>query len=141
MTRCRLALIAMVTLLLGGCSTLDAIKNINVGNDFEKDSRAYLQLIRWHELESAVVTYVSVPVQKDYRKRIEAAGDVHVADYRIKSMECDPENGEAKLKVEFDYYRPPSTRVLTVVDNQKWSYEGQEGGRSWRLQTLLPEFK
>jgi len=49
--------------------------------------------------------------------------------------------GEATVKVEFDYYRPPSTRVHTVEDLQKWSYEGDNDQRNWRLKSLLPEFK
>jgi hypothetical protein len=141
MKRSKLALLALVALILGSCSTFEAIKNANIGGDFEKDSRAYLQLIRWHELESAVVSYVSPPLRQDYRKKIESAGETQVVDYRIKAMECDPVKGKATLKVEFDYYRLPSTRVLTVVDNQKWSYEEENGGRHWRLQTLLPDFK
>jgi hypothetical protein len=141
MNRSRLALIALATLFIGGCSTYRAIKNVNIGSDFEKSARAYVQLIRWHEMESAMVSYVSVPLQKEFRKRIEAAGDLQVVDYRIKSMGCDPVKGEATMNVEFDYYRPPSTRVLTVVDNQKWSYEEENGEHYWRLQTLLPEFK
>jgi len=141
MKRSWLALIPLAMLLLGGCSTFETIRNVNIGSDFEKSSRAYVQLVRWHEMESAMVSYVSAPRRDDFRKRIEAAGEVQVVDYRIKSMECDPVKGEATMKVEFDYYRPPSTRVLTVVDNEKWSYEGPDGGRNWRLQTLLPEFK
>ena len=141
MNRNKLALIALITLFLGGCSTFEAIRKVNIGTEFEKSSRAYLQLVRWHEMESAMVTYVNASLQDGYRKRIEAAGETKVVDYRIKSMDCDPVKGEATLKVELDYYRPPSTRVLTVVDNQIWSYEGAEGNRSWRLQTLLPEFK
>ena len=56
-------------------------------------------------------------------------------------MECDPVKGEGKAKVEFDYYRPPSTKVHSVEDIQKWSYEEENGRRIWRLQTLLPEFR
>ena len=134
----KIVLIAAVPLFLIGCSTL---KNINVGNDFEKDSKAYLQLVRWHELESAMTTYVSASVQEEYRKKITAAGEVLVVDYRVKSMECDPVKGEASLKAELDYYRPPSVTVKTVVDNQKWSYEGEDDARFWRLKTTLPDFK
>jgi len=141
MIRSRLALIALATLIIGGCSTFDTIKNANIGGEFEKSSRAYVQLIRWHEMESAMVTYVDTPLRADYQKRITEAGETQVVDYRIKSMACDPVKGEAELTVEFDYFRLPSTRVLTVADHQKWSYVEQSGVHSWQLQTLLPVFK
>ncbi len=138
MTLRKTLLAAIFTLLLMGCATL---RNINIGGEFEQSSRGYVQLVRWQEFESAAVTYVSPPLQEAYRERIKAAGEVKVADYRVKSVECDPEKGEATTKVEFDYYRPPSMRVLTVEDVQKWSYEDDHGRRAWRLKTLLPEFK
>ncbi len=138
MTFKKTLLTAMITLLLVSCSTL---KNINIGGEFEKSSRSYIQLVRWQEFESAAVTYVSPPQQEAYRERIKAAGEVKVADYRVKMMVCDPVKGEATVKVEFDYYRPPSTRVHTVEDLQKWSYEGDNDQRNWRLKSLLPEFK
>ena len=130
--------IAMIALPLVSCSTL---KNINIGGEFEKSSRSYIQLVRWQEFESAAVTYVSPSSQEAYRERIKAAGEVKVADYRVKMMECDPVKGEATVKVEFDYYRPPSTRVHTVEDLQKWAYEGENDRHIWRLKSLLPEFK
>jgi hypothetical protein len=129
---------AAMLLLLAGCATL---KNFNIGEEFEKSSKSYVQLVRWQEFENAAVTYVSPQLQEAYRERIRAAGEVKVADYRVKSMQCDPEKGEGTVRVEFDYYRPPSTRVLTVEDVQKWSYEGENGNRIWRLKTLPPEFK
>lgn len=138
MTIKRILLAAMIALPLVSCTTL---KNINIGGEFEKNSRSYNQLVRWQEFESAATTYVNPPLQEAYGERIKAAGEVKVVDYRVKAVECDPEKGEATTKVEFDYYRPPSTRVLTVEDKQKWSYEDENGRRAWRLKTLLPEFK
>jgi hypothetical protein len=138
MTIKRILLSAMITLLLVSCTTM---KNINIGGEFEKSSRSYIQLVRWQEFESAAVTYVSPPQQEAYRERIKAAGEVKVADYRVKVIVCDPVKGEATVKVEFDYYRPPSTRVHTVEDLQKWSYEGDNDQRNWRLKSLLPEFR
>jgi hypothetical protein len=141
MIRSRLAAGFLALLVVGGCSTFDTIKHVNIGSEFEKSSRAYVQLIRWHELESAMATYVGTPLRADYQKRITEAGETKVVDYRITSMACDPVKGEATLTVEYDYYRLPSTRVLTVVDHQKWSYVEQAGVRAWQLQTLLPSFK
>jgi hypothetical protein len=88
-----------------------------------------------------MTTYVSASEQEEYRKKITEAGEVKVVDYRVKTMECEPVKGEASVMVELDYYRPPSVTVKTVVDNQKWSYEGEKDNRTWRLKTPLPDFR
>lgn len=134
----KILLTAMVPLVFTACST---VKQINIGSEFETSSRSYTQLVRWHELESAVVTHVSPQLWEGYRQRIKEAGEVKVADYRVKAMECDPVKGEGTVRVELDYYRPPSTRVHTVEDLQEWSYEEENGRHLWRLKTLLPEFR
>jgi len=131
-------LAAAIPLIFAGCATL---KNANIGEEFEKSSKSYLQLVRWQEFESAAVTYVTPSLQEAYLQRIKAAGEVKLADYRVKVMECDPVKGEAATKVEFDYYRPPSLRLKTVEDVEKWSYEDDNGRRVWRLTSLPPEFK
>lgn len=134
-------LAAMILLLLTACSTFKDLKNINIGSDFEKSTRNYTQLVRWHELESAASLYVSPPLLEAYRQRVKETDEIKIADYRIKLLECDPEKGEATATVELDYYRPPSVKLLTVAYLQKWSYEEENGRHLWRLKTLLPEFK
>lgn len=138
MTFRKTLLAAMIPFLLTACGTL---KKINIGGEFEKSSRSYMQLVRWREFESAAVTYVDPPLLQEYRKRVNDAGEVKVADYRVRAMECDPVKGKATVRVDLDYYRPPSTRVFTVEDVQKWSYDEENGRQEWRLKTLLPEFK
>ena len=137
----KILLAAAITLLFNGCGIFKDIKNVNIGIDFDQSSKGYLNLLRWQEYESALAKYVSVPLQEEYRGRIKGAEEVKIVDYRVKRTECDPIKGEALLVAEFDYYRPPSVTVRTVVDNQKWSYEGLDDKRSWRLMTLLPDFK
>lgn len=142
MNRTHILPIALILFFLAGCGTVETIKQISIGSDFEKNSRAYIQLVRWHELESAMNSYASPSIREEYRKKIAAAEGVQVVDYRIKNMECDPAKGVGSLKVEIDYYRSPSIRILTVVDNQEWVLEQEEKGiRDWRLKTVLPDFK
>ena len=138
MNRCTLLLVSGILLLSTGCSTM---KNANIADEFTRSTKGYIKLLRWHELESALVTYVSVPLQERYREGMTAAEDVKIVDYRVKREECDPVRGEGTVQMELDYYRPPSVTVRTVTDLQKWSYEqiGETG--SWRLQTMLPDFR
>jgi hypothetical protein len=130
--------IAAIPFLLAGCATM---KNYNIETEFEKRSRDYVQHIRWNELESNITDYVSVPVREEYRKKLAKTGEIKVVDYRIKAVSCDPVKGEASLKVELDYYRPPSITVRTVIDKQEWSYEGPEDSRVWRLKSPPPDFR
>lgn len=134
----KILLLLLLPSFILGCAT---INNYNMGNDFEKISRSYDQLIRWNELESAMLTYVSVKQRDDYRERIKAAKDVKIFDYRIRARDCNPEKKEATAIVEFDYFRSPSATVHTVLDEQKWFYEDEAGSGSWRLKSLLPKFE
>jgi len=56
------------------------------------------------------------------------------------SVVFDEKKKEAAIKIELDYYTLSSPRLRTVVDNQRWAYEGEEGKGVWRLMSLLPEF-
>jgi len=42
---------------------------------------------------------------------------------------------------DIDYFVAPSITVKTVQDIQKWEYVEENGKKSWRLVSLLPEFK
>ena len=43
--------------------------------------------------------------------------------------------------MEWDYYIPPSVKLKTVEDPQKWRYIEKLDKKGWLLKTLLPEFK
>lgn len=142
MNHAKILLAAVILpLMLTACGTFRDIKNANISSEFTKSTRDYMQLVRWHELESATSTYVSPLLQEKYREKIKDASTVSITDYRVIRMECDPIKGEGTAKMELDYYRPPSVKVNKVEDLQQWSYEGEENNRTWRLKTLLPEFR
>ena len=141
MNRSKILLVAAITLLFNGCGIFKDLKNVNIGSEFDQSSKGYLNLLRWQEFESALAKYVSIPLQEEYRLKIKDAEKVKIVDYRVKRTECDPVKGDGLVVAELDYYRPPSVTVKTVVDTQKWSYEGRDDMRSWRLMTLLPDFK
>jgi hypothetical protein len=141
MNHAKILLAVILPLMLTGCGTFRDIKYANIGSEFVTTTKNYIQLVRWNELESAASTFVSPLLQEKYREKIKDASTVKITDYRVLKMECDPIKGEGSAKMELDYYRPPSVKVHTVVDLQTWSYEGDEKSRSWRLKTLLPEFR
>jgi hypothetical protein len=141
MKHAKILLAVILSLMLTACGIFRDIKHANIGSEFGKSTRDYNQLVRWNELESAASSFVSPSLQEKYRERIKDARTIRITDYRVMRMECDPIKGEGSAKMELDYYRPPSVKLNTVEDLQKWSYEGEENKRAWRLKSLLPEFR
>ena len=131
----------VVSVMLTGCGTMKEMKIRNIAIEFDQSTARYNRMVRWHEFDTAEATYVPPKLRDEYRKRIMAAKEVNIVDFRVKSMECSPEKREGSVVAEIDYYRPPSVTVRTLEDRQLWSYEGDEEHRAWRLTTLLPEFK
>jgi hypothetical protein len=134
----RIILLFLALLTSSSCSS---IKNFTVADEFEKSSKSYNQMLRWHEWEKAALAFPIGPLRAEYALRIKSAENVTVTDFRVKSLECNPVKGEAKVAIDIDYYIPPSVTIKTVEDNQRWAYIDENGQKLWRLTTLLPEFK
>jgi hypothetical protein len=133
-----LLLMSAVLLILSSCQSM---RDEKVAEDFTNTSRGYLNMVRWHELEKAPLSFIDDSLREDFRKRIEAAREVKIFDYRVRNLHCDVLKGEAGLSVDWDYYIPPSVKVKSVEDVQKWRYVGEKDKGLWMLKTLLPEFK
>ncbi len=131
----KLIMLLFVLPALAACSSLAVI-----AMECEKSAKEYNRMLRWQEFDTASIAFVDEPLRNEFQKRIAALKDVKMADYRVKSLECMPEKGEATVKVEFDYYTPPSMKLKTAEDVQKWIYREGKGKKQWRLTTLLPEF-
>ena len=108
---------------------------------FETSMKNYNKMLRWRELEQAGAGYMVPEQQEQFRTGAAELKkrDVTMTDFRILSSECDREKGRAGARVEFDYFVLPSNRVRTVLYEQTWQL--QEGGGGWRLQSGLPGFE
>jgi hypothetical protein len=124
-----------ITATLVSCAATEK----SVREDFDVVFSEYNDLLRWHKFEDASL-FPADTVSEKYRERVEMARDVKVVDYRVMNITFDEKKKEAAVKLEIDYYTLSSPRVRTVVDNQKWVYQGKEGEGVWRLMSLLPEF-
>ena len=124
-----------ITATLVSCAATEK----SVREDFDVVFSEYNDLLRWHRFEDASL-FPADTVSEKYRERVEMAKDVKMVDYRVMSVTFDEKKKEAAVKIEIDYYTLSSPRVRTVVDNQKWVYQGKEGEGVWRLMSLLPEF-
>ncbi len=134
----RIILASLVLLSLGACNYW---REMNVRHDFEESSKEYNKLVRWENPEQAGLAYADKSISDEFLARVKAAKEVKIVDYRVKSLEFKDGRNEATAKVELDYYIPPSIRVQTLEDIQKWSYVEEDGKHIWRLKSLFPEFK
>lgn len=124
----------LTLLMVTACDTL-AVK----AEQCDSSIRAYNRMIRWQEYESAEKA-VEQAVLGEFRRRL-TGKELKVTDYRIKSLTCNAEKGEAEVILEYDYYLPPSTTMKTVEDAQKWHYSKEAAPGGWRVVTPPPEFR
>jgi hypothetical protein len=135
----RIMLLLSIIALVGGCETL---RKTSITSEFEQNSKSYNKLIRWNELEKAEAVFPPERLREEFKAKVKAAKGVKVTDFRVKSLECSPDLGEATVVIDIDYYREPSITLRTVEDVQKWKYElVAVGVRRWQLMTLPPDFK
>ena len=133
----RIMPLIVVVALLGGCETM---KKRNIAWELDEYSKRYNKMLRWHEMDTAALVFPPEELQKEFARKVQAAKNVTVTDFRIKKMECFPEKGEATVILDIDYYREPSITVKTVEDKQEWKYLGEKDNKRWRLMTLPPDF-
>lgn len=133
----RIMPLILVVALLGGCETM---KKRNIAWELDEYSKRYNKMLRWHEMDTAVHVFPPEELQQEFARKVQAAKNVTVTDFRIKKMECFPEKGEATVILDIDYYREPSITMKTVEDKQEWKYLGEKDNKRWRLMTLPPDF-
>lgn len=119
--------------LIASCSTLAARME-----QCESSIRAYNKMIRWKEYDDAEKAVVR-DSRPGFARKLEGV-EAQIADYRIKSISCDAEKGEAAAVVEYDYYTPPSTTLNTAEDTQQWRFFPSEMPGGWRVVSPLPGF-
>ena len=132
----RAVLLVVFVLVLAGCRN-----PYLVAQRFDDTHREYNQLVRWQEHQNACLGFADSSVADECLARAGAAKGASMVDYRVKGLDVDPAKGTATVRVEFDYYVLPSTRLKTLEDVQEWRYEEVDGTERWRIVTPLPEFK
>lgn len=125
----------LVTAALVSCATPEKSGR----EDFDKTFMNYNEFVRWHRFEDASL-FTAGAISEKYKERLEMAKSVKVVDYRVLNVNFDEKRKEAEVRIEMDYYTLSSPKLRTVVDKQRWAYEGEEGKGEWRLMSLLPEF-
>jgi hypothetical protein len=123
--------------MLTACAT----SQTELSDGFEQSVKAYNRLLRWHEIESAGLTYIDPKIRDEYMKQAETLKKrgLAVTDYRILSSRYLPEKKTGDVMTEFDYYILPSNRIKTISYRQDWKY--LENSNSWILKSGLPVFE
>uniref|UniRef100_A0A831U354 Lipoprotein n=1 Tax=Geobacter metallireducens TaxID=28232 RepID=A0A831U354_GEOME len=132
----RAVLLMVLVLVLAGCRN-----PYLVAQRFDDTYREYNRLVRWQEYRNACQSFADPGVAQECLARAGAAKGASMADYRVKGVDIDPAKGTATVRVEFDYYVLPSTRLKTLEDVQEWRYGEVDGAARWRIVTPLPDFR
>ena len=128
--------LCVICLTLTACAT-----QIGLSEEFDRSVKAYNRMLRWHEIENAVMTYSDPEEREEYLKQAETLKKrgLSVTDFRILSSRYIPEKKSGDVVAEFDYYILPSNRVKTISYRQEWVY--LESIKSWKLKGGLPAFE
>lgn len=129
------SLLVVSCLLLTACSS-----SLGLREDFDKSTKAYNRMLRWHEVENAGMLYVDKDQRADFMKQAEMfkTRGVTLTDFRILTTECLPERKSGEVIAEFDYFVLPSNKIKTMTYRQEWTYKDLTN--SWKLKNGLPKF-
>jgi hypothetical protein len=141
MKQCYRHVMLFVVLMLCSCAYAQQAKQANIGEELDRSVKAYNRMVRWYELENAVMTYTESEQRDEYLKQ---AGTfkkrgISITDFRILSTRYVPEKQTGDAVAEFDYYILPSNRIKTISHHQEWVY--LENIKSWKLKNGLPPFE
>jgi uncharacterized membrane protein YvbJ len=130
-------LLPLSFLLLTAC----AANQSSLSEEFDRSTKAYNRLLRWHEVESAVMTYSDQDTLEESLKKAETLKKrgVSVTDFRILSSKYFQEKKSGTVVTEFDYFILPSNRIKTITNRQEWIY--RENINIWKLKSGLPDFE
>jgi hypothetical protein len=117
------------------------VTNTGLSEDLDRSVKAYNRMLRWHEIENAVIAYMEPDQVADHLKQADILKNrgLSVTDYRILSTQYIPEKRSGDVVAEFDYFLLPSNRIKTVSYRQEWLY--MEKTKSWKLKSRLPAFE
>lgn len=137
------AVLVVLTLLLSSCSSYRAY---NRGEECGQSIKSYTKLVRWNEMEKAVLSLVAAEQRSAYSQLAETARrrGITMVDVRILAQECRAEQGSAEATVEFDYFFTADNRLKTITDRQQWVYQADQADEKvsgWKLTSPPPPFK
>ncbi len=137
MVNAKNAVLLLCCLLVTAC-----VSNVGIREEFERSTKSYNKMLRWHEIAGAGMTYMEPERRDAFLKSADTIKKkgITITDYRILTSECLPEKGTGDVVAEFDYYTLPSNRIKTLTYKQEWGYREINEKKSWLLKSGLPTF-
>ncbi len=133
----KLLLLALIAMSLISCASFASLQT---RDEFDMSLEKYNRLVRWGDFDQAAL-FSSASISREFTDRAKAAGKVKIADYQIVDVKYDEKALKASVVVTFSYYFPTSGILNKVTDNQQWAYLDEGGVKTWRLKSLLPDFR
>ena len=122
---------AALAALAAGCAT------VMPGNDeyaFQECQRRYTQYVRWARYDDATA-FVQPEAVPDFVKQVTEFGNVHFTDYRVRSMDRDPENAT----VVVTYYAYTRTSPLPIAFDEAQTWKRVPATRSWQVRSTFSQ--
>lgn len=123
----------LVTLLLAGCATISDNKR---QKSFDETTLLYERAIRWGDFATASQFQ---RLEDDAQNNTLPQPGIRVSSYRQLSRNTLSNDNTISVTVKIDYYHNDTLKVMTLTDNQVWSYTPDEN--TWRITTPLPAFR
>lgn len=123
----------LVTLLLAGCATISDNKR---QKSFDETTLLYEKIIRWGDFAAASQFQ---RLEGDTQGSPLPQADIRVTSYRQLAKRVLSNENTIAVKVQIDYYHNDTLKVITLTDNQIWTYTPDEN--SWHITTPLPVFR
>jgi hypothetical protein len=123
----------LVTLLLAGCATISENKR---QKSFDETTLLYEKAIRWGDF---TIARQFQRLEGGTQGRPLPQAGIRVTSYRQLGKRALPDDNMIAVTVQIDYYHNDTLKVITLTDNQIWTYTPDEN--SWRITTPLPAFR
>lgn len=125
---------AVVLMGLAGCATIEAQSRTVA---LTQRAKTYVKAIRWGEFDTAAGMHrrregANVPPDLARIDGVRVTNDEHTI------TQAAPEDVQASMRAVYEYHRPNSARVRTVVHDIQWWYD--EPSETWFVDGDLPAF-
>lgn len=131
----RLVPLALLLLLLTGCTTVDEKKK---SMTLHSTMRAYESTIRWGDFETAY-GFIKLDDAEDPGPDPSDLKAIKVTAYTSRITSVSEDGMEAQVVAEISYYNERRMSVVELVDRQTWRFDLEAG--KWYLAVPLPAFK
>lgn len=131
----KLTVIFMIFLFLSGCSSSGEVKKLETLDDAIEE---YAYALRWGRIDDALSYHIN---EDGIRPDIDVSNMkfIRVTGFNIKRRTMNPEQTEATVQSELNYYNDQYGTLKSLEYTQQWWYQPDSG--KWLLNSEYPQFK